>query len=54
MCPEIGKVVVLSAISGVELGGLIVESQFPETIVGQRTSIGCTRLDQKPEAIVAL
>ena len=54
MCHEIGKVVVLSATSGAEHGGLIVRSQFPETFGGQRISIGCTRLDQKPEAIVVL
>lgn len=54
MSHETGKVVVLSEIFGVELGGLIAMTLYLETIGDRRILIGCIGLDQKPEAIVEL
>lgn len=55
MCRETGKVVVRSAIIGIELGGLIAMTPYDlETIGGRRILTGCTGLDRNPEAIVEL
>lgn len=55
MCRETGKVVVRTATSGIELGGLIAMTPYdPETIGGRRILTGCTGLDRNPEAIVEL